>query len=1442
MKSISKIKVLAAVAAVVSTVAFGGVFDDAIWYMQPADLNANGIIDSGETVNWLRGGNLDDNTHKATVYGYDENRMMEPVTINSRYLSGYNTTAMLITDANFKTTETSTSYFPGAIVLHSAVANLHDASSPCFSAIVRCCPQDVNSNTRWAIKCGDNGSRGGFEVGFTAGGVRVYSNGDQGKLASGKSCIAALPVTANTWIDLGITVSWKPEQVGDTLVTTGRMHVVMAKVGSDQLLVEDCYVNHSMIPNVADGMKIGVETEVKSATSTQPNTKRFKGHIQQVAYWDRALTDDEFIEAFKYSGRDKSVVGVANASGDEFGGTGTDIVMDGDWRDVPKTLAAGGTYLVQFAGAVDSARSLKVKGTSGATTLQVGGESALIADGGEASFFVPRSAMAEEGGVVSFALKNAGAADLTLDCLSLTDNALVTNSVTYTTSNVDTNLVVAQDHVLVISIPQGYFINMNGVISGEGQVVKAGLGTLKLIAAPTIAGGIAVREGVLRAAGDNLLGTAPVTVIANGATPSQLSLNGTFANNIYVEGESSDECPAIHFAAKTTLNGDLIGSNAVVYLSTAWEDTAAQANTENVTIAGRADATGGTIALAPHCKVNFKKTIYCELLKLYWRPNSATEDGGNPGIVVLATHGDRKNGPTTAIQCYMKNVEIDQTRIIQGGQNIFGSSDGLQADWPCATVRWTGEHRTGGSIDMNGGKMNMGKVYTFETTPDDETSQRIINSGGNKPYCNLLDVEANSRFYAQFEGAMVVSPSRKLFFMNRRHKTTYSFNLGSGSVITGGTRFDKDCLVQFSNGSAATNLSDAAALKHVNFQFTSSGVVNFDQSAVDSLPDDYDHTIVVSKGFVANFTMPAGTVWKVKSISRDEIYVPAGEYTSANQPEWFNIPGGVTMRVATSDGNAVDLGTIHWDGAKWVDAGGDEVTPDHKAGYMVTNTDGADDALLGNDVNLYGINLACAAGGSFTLGSADNAPVRVWGSGFNVGSTDVNAGTEITINSPIEFTDTSKNVITIPSNGTFTVNGGFSGPASFTLCGNAGPNCVWNGTYKYNNGTSDRETIGGVFKLYGDNTFTGGLIASNALVRMKGKIGDEGDTSTFNAYARRGDTYANFWFEGVEVYKNLTVSASSTSDYNSQSALVMTPNSTNVFHGVFSYNGSHTTQYREGSVTWFTGGTINSGNQVTSRLYADAELHFAATLNISTETLYDRTWYLGADGGNSVLVAFEPGVSGHVGILNISGKNAVFEINTDYPFTVNRWVAGFGGTIRLNGTKFAVPCIHAPAAEAVIEGVGEGAAFIVTNATEKISTENRRDTTLYAKVTGTADLVMCGTNTLSLVSSQSTSTGELVAKSGVIKMDAASTWAGAVRVYTGAALQAGLLGAGETTGGTLNLTGVKKVAAIYVNDSTESLPEGLYGAVGSGAPHKVAWITGTGKLRIGNAGMLFIVK
>ena len=92
-----------------------------------------------------------------------------------------------------------------------------------------------------------------------------------------------------------------------------------------------------------------------------------------------------------------------------------------------------------------------------------------------------------------------------------------------------------------------------------------------------------------------------------------------------------------------------------------------------------------------------------------------------------------------------------------------------------------------------------------------------------------------------------------------------------------------------------------------------------------------------------------------------------------------------------------------------------------------------------------------------------------------------------------------------------------------------------------------------------------------------------------------------------------------------------------------------------------------------------------------------------------------------------------------------------------------------------------------------------------------------------------TSTGLLTVSSGTAKFNAGANWAGDIRV----------------NGGALNLLGNVKLADgrnLYIGDLVEPAEEGTYGAIGSGAKHEVSWITGAGKLRIGNAGMLFIVK
>ena len=315
----------------------------------------------------------------------------------------------------------------------------------------------------------------------------------------------------------------------------------------------------------------------------------------------------------------------------------------------------------------------------------------------------------------------------------------------------------------------------------------------------------------------------------------------------------------------------------------------------------------------------------------------------------------------------------------------------------------------------------------------------------------------------------------------------------------------------------------------------------------------------------------------------------------------------------------------------------------------------------------------------------------------------------------------------------------------------------------------------------------------------------------------------------------MDVKSGSTGDPNYGYAAIFDEGTTNTFHSTFHWNSSTTVRFLADSQTTFKK-TVTFDNSVKLYPMAGAVLDFEGPFKAPNTTKAD----VGITGGAGTHLIFNSkgNVSGT--FLNFNGADMVIDINETDAFQISTYFqlgSAVDQTCTLNlnnGARISAP-EFLTYENVTVHGEGVGAAVEITDG-------SKEKHAVKCQLTGTAGLVMSGAGTCSVSGCRGLSTGELVAKSGVIKMDATSTWAGSVRVYTGNALQAGLLGAGETTGGTLNLTGVKKVAAIYVDDSTESLPEGLYGAVGSGAPHEVSWITGAGKLRVGNAGMLFIVK
>ena len=1325
MKSISKFKVLvAALAGAIGFAAVGGVYDDVLWWCNgPIDKNSDGVLQQGEVVDILHGGLSSHTSHNGSM------------TRTSYIATDTVTTPAFSRTLSCLKFEDSDNNKGAFVDILSQINAAYKQRSEAFTSIVRFKWDGTSRNTAWFLNVG------GELLGVNSTGVRFYPGENT----------SALPVAANTWYDIGFVIT---KLEGDGC----NVRILLRKADG---------TTYALNKNYSDSTKTGSyigNTPAPSGVwniateSGNQKEKYFTGLIQQVAYWNRGLSTDELLEAFNTQPPMPSVVGVVNGSGDEFGGDGTEIVMDGDWKNVPKTLAAGGSYTVKFAGAVDSACELKVKGVSGATTLKVGGNSVDIADGGEVELFVSQSAITSEGGNTSFTLQNTGSTDLLLDALSLTENAIKKNYVTYT-ENATTNLVIAQDEMLVITVPEGYSVVCSGTISGAGTLVKRGGGTLQLgNVGNTYAGGTVVEEGTLISVSKKNVTTTPfgtglVTVNCFGG--AQLQTKTDLANDIAFAGNSTRERPGLYLAGKTKLLGDIMASGDL-YIDDCWAANPDGWTGELFTMNGTITvAAGSRLAAAPNCHYIFNGAVTADVVEGY---------GANDDFA-----GDMLFKAVNAVG----RLVIDWTSIKCGLKNCFADT----------IIEFTGVHKVDGKgmFDLNGFSQEIARADAPDSVfgVDDEGGQ-IINTSSTAAGLTLNGPAGSDDICCKFDGNITtLSVQKALKFGARRNSMAGVISTGSGTMTCrNGCEFPNVTSISGSNSSgfdgSALGAGALAGLK----SFGANGSFTCKVSARSVTPRQVSFTATglhsTTRGCSTRLYIygddgkSAGTVEAVNFSYREEATTGTGG-EKIDGVKHVNVPNGIyTAKLPNAEafqlgtikvvGSTSDADAITWTGASntdianianWNGTDGQPITQDDyfQQNVMVNPMvfAGPGQANVSSSFDMYAL---CMSGGFTFTGSG----LLTFGNGGIQISDALDADTSYSFSTPLRFL--SDTTIAIPTNGTFTSTGGFTGMSSVVLLGR---NQGGDASVSYTTpgvGTP----LSGLFEISGDNTLSGNLVTTGANVNISGVLGRPGDKSTFtpncSVSSPSGNLYGNLRFCGLTCYKGVCPRqvAYSATVLNSYCSVVFAADTENVFESLFSFFASNRLNLEEGATVTFNDG-YECGNSQRVLLAKDATLVFNGMVKTGTDTASKGCFDISATTGSKV-VFNPPDEANAVKIttyMACAGGEYVFGRGGDV-VSIAQYISMVGNAKMTlgDGVLLQVPALRMNAGCTVNGAVGTG--IEVTDGADAES-----DCNVAGAFTGGASLIMSGTKTLFL-SGQNTSTGDVIVESGKLKFAPTSSW------------------------------------------------------------------------------------
>ena len=635
-----------------------------------------------------------------------------------------------------------------------------------------------------------------------------------------------------------------------------------------------------------------------------------------------------------------------------------------------------------------------------------------------------------------------------------------------------------------------------------------------------------------------------------------------------------------------------------------------------------------------------------------------------------------------------------------------------------------------------------------------------------------------------------------------------------------------------------------------------SGIIKFAANAV--LPPE--DTLTLDLGADAKIYVPAGQTLRVKSAKVGGNVLPVDYYSSF-------VTGGGNVRVAESTAPAVPT-DLTWvaegdEGAlsvasNWENSPGFEFSwaDKYRLIFAKQGTTGTG-AVVDGPIAPRAIVFDAADGFTLKKGAAD-ASITLGTE--TISSTWGTVRHDYAIEAPLVLTKAT--TLSFATNNSLSVQD-ISGAYALTFAGNSEMNAFV---------TRDGQKVsaGAEFYLKGTNTFAGNLTSQDAIFHLSGQLGQPGDNSTATLHVSRGSTtgpkiqYGTIHFDGVDCYKAVSIGSigMGTVVLNAGYNTIFARDTTNRFEDVFTYSSSFSMRFEGNTKTVFENG-VTAGNTCTfndgESTHLNAEIVFNGPLNCSNSTKGDCTL-----GGNGLYARYIfNATGGRIGrSFNVGNRGKVVECNADYVLTLNPgWYMILGtaaagatptvaetGTLRLNGVKFAVPRMRFTDG-AVVEGTAPGSQFEVTEETDGGSSYYCK-----GKFIGCVDLVIKATNTVVLSNSkvENTSTGDVIVESGKLKFASTSSWLYGTNfvVRDEGALEftrAGQVGRQavlrfEDSGTvyipsdvTLRIAALEVVSGGQVTRYEDGLFDGTTGPL-------AGKVLGGGRIRVGNVGMMFIVK